>query len=497
MFKNMKLGQRLTVTFAIFILLTITIAGFSFWGMYQISNDTLTVLQVDAKMAGYAADIKSSSLNLRRFEKDVFLNIDSQEKLAEYIIKWESENKILIENLSQIENVVIDTEEKEIVEYMQKEINVYINGFRVTVDKIKNKELRTPQEANNFILTYKDEIRDLESKSDKLNQIGQNKMSDSEKNVESTVSQVFWLIIVLVSVSLVIGISLNFILTKSITQPITEVVSIANALASASAQVSLTSQSLSQGTSNQASSMEETSSSLEEMSSSINQNAENSRQMEQMASKGARDAEESGKAVKDTVSAMRAIAEKIDIIEEIAYQTNLLALNAAIEAARAGEHGRGFAVVAAEVRKLAERSQTAAKEISGLAGSSVKVAERSGLLLLELVPSIQKTTSLVQGVSGASLEQASNVSQINIAISQVDKVAQQNAAAAEELASTAEELASQADSLKQLMSFFIDSKETRFDTPSFHFHKTNQSLRSTPATQKNNKHINGQEFQRF
>ncbi len=156
---------------------------------------------------------------------------------------------------------------------------------------------------------------------------------------------------------------------------------------------------MSQGTSEQAASVEETTSSLEEMSASINQNAENSKLMEQMSSKGAADAESSGQVVNQTVSAMKPIAEKISFIEEIAYQTNLLALNAAIEAARAGEHGKGFAVVASEVRKLAERSQGSAKEIGGLASASVQVAERSGKLLDELVPAIRKTAEMVQEVA--------------------------------------------------------------------------------------------------
>jgi methyl-accepting chemotaxis protein len=158
--------------------------------------------------------------------------------------------------------------------------------------------------------------------------------------------------------------------------------------------------------------------------------------------------------VKETVTAMNAIAERISIIEEIAYQTNLLALNAAIEAARAGEHGRGFAVVATEVRKLAERSQAAAKEISGLSTTSVKVAERSGQLLDELVPSIRKTADLVQEVAAASSEQSAGVAQINKAMGQVDQVTQRNASATEELASTAEEMSAQAGGLQQLMSFF-------------------------------------------
>src|SRR5574337_1983294 len=243
-------------------------------------------------------------------------------------------------------------------------------------------------------------------------------------------------------------------MSQKLAQMIGEVRGGATALHGAAAQISSSSQTLSQGASEQAAAVEETSSSLEQMGASITQNAENTRQMEAMALKGAKDAEESGQAVTETLAAMQSIAEKISIVEEIAYQTNLLALNAAIEAARAGEHGKGFAVVATEVRKLAERSQTAAKEISGLGGSSVKVAERSGQLLTELVPAIKKTAELVQEVAAASREQAAGVTQMNKAMGQVDQVTQRNASAAEELSSTAEGLAAQAASLQQLMAFF-------------------------------------------
>jgi len=188
------------------------------------------------------------------------------------------------------------------------------------------------------------------------------------------------------------------------------------------------------------------------MHASITQNADNSRQMEHMALKGAKEMEESGKAVAESVDAMKTIAEKISIVEDIAYQTNLLALNAAIEAARAGEHGKGFAVVATEVRKLAERSQTAAQEISSVASSSVRVAERAGHMLGELVPAIKRTAELVQEVATASREQSAGVSQVNRAMNQVDQVTQRNAAAAEELSSTANEMAAQAEHLQQLMS---------------------------------------------
>ena len=223
----------------------------------------------------------------------------------------------------------------------------------------------------------------------------------------------------------------------------------ADALSAAASQVSATAQSLSQGTSEQAASVEETTAGLEEMSASITQNAENAGQTEQMALQGGRDATESGAAVQQAVGAMSTIADKISIIEDIAYQTNLLALNAAIEAARAGEHGRGFAVVATEVRKLAERSQVAATEINRLAGDSVSVAQQSGTRLAALVPAIRRTAELVQEMASASREQAAGVTQINAAMGQVDRVTQRTASAAEQLAATAQELSAQAEMLQQ------------------------------------------------
>jgi methyl-accepting chemotaxis protein len=314
-------------------------------------------------------------------------------------------------------------------------------------------------------------------------------MKKSGEAADKSADQAQVIVLGLAIAALLIGIGFAFWVTRSITRPINEAVGAANALAegdlsvniqvdskdevgqlmaamqamvgklgeiigevrtaadnlsNASGQVSATAQSLSQSSSEQAASVEESTASMEEMSASIVQNTENAKLTDGMASTAARQAVEGGEAVGRTVEAMKSIAEKIGIIDDIAYQTNLLALNAAIEAARAGEHGKGFAVVAAEVRKLAERSQVAAQEIGNVAKDSVKLAERAGSLLGEMVPSIRKTSDLVQEIAAASQEQSSGVGQINGAMGQLNQATQQNASASEELAATAEELGGQA-----------------------------------------------------
>jgi methyl-accepting chemotaxis protein len=239
-----------------------------------------------------------------------------------------------------------------------------------------------------------------------------------------------------------------------LTEVVSDVQAATDNVAAGSEELSASSESLSQGATEQAASIEEVSSSMEQMAANISQNAANAKETDALATKAANDAKESGAAVSQTVGAMKSIAEKISIIEEIARQTNLLALNAAIEAARAGEHGKGFAVVAAEVRKLAERSGTAASEISELSSTSVEVAEKAGQMLEALVPDIEKTASLVQEISAASDEQNAGAAQINQAIGQLDTVIQQNASASEEMASTSEELSGQGQQLQITMSFF-------------------------------------------
>ncbi|MDE2416276.1 MAG: MCP four helix bundle domain-containing protein [Burkholderiales bacterium] len=265
---------------------------------------------------------------------------------------------------------------------------------------------------------------------------------------------------------------------ENLTRVLGEVHDAADALTGAASQVSATAQSLSQAASEQAASVEQTTAQMDSMSASVTQNSDNARVTDGMATKASREATDGGVAVNQTVTAMKQIASKIGIVDDIAYQTNLLALNAAIEAARAGEHGKGFAVVAAEVRKLAERSQGAAKEIGELAAASVSTAERAGKLLGEIVPSIQSTSELVQEIAAASSEQSESVVQIGGAMSQLTKATQQNASASEELAATSEELSGQAEQLQASIAFFKTGQEKA----TVRTRNTPQVERRAPAT---------------
>ncbi|OHV72669.1 methyl-accepting chemotaxis protein [Ensifer sp. LCM 4579] len=235
---------------------------------------------------------------------------------------------------------------------------------------------------------------------------------------------------------------------------VADALSASDNVSSGSQELSSSSEQLSQGATEQASSAEEASASMEQMAANIKQNADNAAQTEKIARQSSKDAEASGEAVGRAVNAMRTIAEKISIVQEIARQTDLLALNAAVEAARAGEHGKGFAVVASEVRKLAERSQAAAAEISTLSGETVQVATEAGEMLNRLVPDIRKTAELVAEISSACREQDVGAAQINEAIQQLDKVTQTNAGASEEMSATSEELAAQAEELQASIAFF-------------------------------------------
>lgn len=282
----------------------------------------------------------------------------------------------------------------------------------------------------------------------------------------------------------------------------------ADNVAAGSEQLSSSTEELSAGATEQASAAEQVASSMEEMTSNIKQNAENARQTEKLAIQAADNADIGGKSVVKTVEAIKEIAEKISIIEEISRQTNMLALNAAIEAARAGEHGKGFAVVADAVRKLAERSQTAASEISGLSESSVEIAENAGRMLGKIIPDIKRTSELVQEISAASNEQYTGSEQINQALRQLDSIIQQNASSSEEMSSTSEELAAQAEQLQRSVAFFNIEKmvkgkfltefsEKKKNIPNNEKQNFEQELNGIELDLDDNQFITDDEFEKY
>jgi len=438
-------------------ILTLAVGISGNWGMRDISQTTEAMFRNEAKLAEHASAAQVQELELRRWEKNMFLRIEDPKQVEDSEKSWRSHHEGLVTHLQTLRQLVHTSKDQERVAQMAKDCETYISGMSDIFRRIKAGEITSPQAGDKAILPFREEARRLDAVSEELAVDANARMLEVQVALNRKTQRTLWTMVIFALVAVAAGVVLAQAISRTVEELariIREARAASNGLSSAAAQVSSSSQTLSEGTNEQAASVEETTASLEEMSASISQNAENSRQMEQMALKGADDAEGSGVAVKETLEAMKAIAEKISIVEDIAYQTNLLALNAAIEAARAGEHGKGFAVVATEVRKLAERSQRAAKEISGLAGSSVKIAERAGQSLVELVPAIKKTAELVQEVAAASREQSAGVSQISKAMSQVDQVTQRNAAAAEQLSSTAEGMANEAEALQQLMAFY-------------------------------------------
>jgi len=495
--RNLRIGLRLAIGFGLSVAISAVLAVVGMVALQSVTRTTATVVNVDVPMLRLAADARVSVLELRRYERDLMLAMSDPEGAAKAAAAWRAEARVLegrIEALAKRAAV----EDRGAIDDMARQLKGYQDSFG-KVAGIAQGEALTSDQLVSTVEGYRRASESMDATAAAIADRHGEKMAKEGAAASDASERANGLLLVALIAAIVAGVSVSVAITRTITGPLQGVVAAvermaagdltdppvvdrgdetgrlqaatrqlaeqfaeaigairesASELTEASTQVSYTAREVTDGTTKQAASVEEASASLEEMGSSISQNAEHSRRTGQLAADGARRGDEGGRAVRETVGAMREIAERTAIVEEIAYQTNLLALNAAIEAARAGEHGRGFAVVASEVRKLAERAQRAAQEIATITSTSTASAERSGQLIEELVPAIRKTAEVAAEVASASAEQASGVAQLVQTMGVVDQVTQRNSTAADQLTASAMALQSQAETLLQLVGRF-------------------------------------------
>lgn len=497
--KNMKIGMRLGLVFGLVLVLMAAMGAMALQRMGVVNQQSTVITENWMPSIRLATEINMNSSDYRIWEYNHIVS----DSLADKAAAEKAMEEVMAEMMrdrAEFEKLISSPEEQALYDEFSRKFNAYMTVHDQVISL--SRQMRTEETMEVMFGESRILFQDFSAVAYKMAELNEEGGAHASAEGDMIYAEAQKLLIAIIALAIVIGIVAAFWVTRSLikqlggepayaaatvskiadgdlavqvqvkpgdttsmlfaiknmaaqlSQIIGDVRSSADSLSSASEEVSATAQSMSQASSEQAASVEETSASVEQMGASINQNTENASVTEGIASKAAQEANEGGKAVKETVMAMNTIADKISIIDDIAYQTNLLALNAAIEAARAGEHGKGFAVVAAEVRKLAERSQVAAQEIGEVAKSSVGLAEKAGKLLEEIVPGINRTSDLVQEITAASQEQSVGANQINTAMDQLNQITQQNASSSEELAATAEEMSGQAEQLQQLMAFF-------------------------------------------
>lgn len=495
MFRNLRIAVRLGLGFGLLVTLLAGLAFVTVMSINSMKKATDIATKVAWPEAHRVSQIKADVTQIAADCRDILLSSDASED-SRLERKIQDSERAADKSLKQLTGEVESKQSKTLLERAQGSLAKYGQVLSVCFNA---KQAGASDASSIFNTQVKPAETAVQTDLRALDKHFIGQFAQATQEADGAYSEALDSAGAATAVAVVLAVILAILITRSVTQPLSQAVHVAQRvaqgdltirigettrdetgqlldalanmvqrltgtlslvraaaenLASASTEVSATSQSLSQATSEQAASVEETSATLEQATASIRQNADNARVTDTMAQQASTQAAECGEVVDQTVEAMQSIAEWISIVDDIAYQTNMLALNAAIEAARAAEHGKGFAVVAAEVRKLAERSQIAAKEIGDLATNSVKQADRAGRLLRDMIPAIGKTSDLVQEITAASEEQSTGMAQINQAVCQMSVVTQQNASASEELAATAEEMSAQAQQLQDTVRGF-------------------------------------------
>lgn len=498
-FVNMRIAGKLILAFAVVSALTAAVGAIGIVNLGEMNDLAETMYEQELLGLDTIQHANNQLLYLGRAEKNVML-ASTEDDRRFYVEQHEAFAERLQQTIGTARQYFPTDEGQQLMDEIDRDTRAWLDTSREVVRLAQQEELSEARESAELSMTEgRDQADAADDMMERAVALKEQMAEDAAEITSETYAASSAAMVVIVIAAVAIGMVLGVSIARMISRPLKRGVAFADALArgdltktlearqqdeagmlaaalnatveklrsivadikngaesvaAGSEQMSTTAEQLSQGATEQASSAEEVSSSMEQMQSSIRQNDDNSTATAKIAAESARNAERGGEAVAETVQAMREIAEKISIIEEIARNTNLLALNAAIEAARAGEQGKGFAVVASEVRKLAERSQVAAGEISELSVKSVGIAEEAGEMLKSLVPGIRKTSELVQEISAASAEQSSGADQISTAMTQLDQVIQQNASSSEEMASMSEELTGQAEQLQASAAFF-------------------------------------------